>query len=68
MENPSSLLYQRAQNPLQVRSNLKRYFGDVPIVEMYTATEGVFGQRLDDLPYITPTMILTSSKLPPARA
>ncbi len=33
---------------------LKKYFGDVPIVEMYTATEGVFGQQLDDLPYITP--------------
>ncbi len=33
---------------------LKRYFGDVPIVEMYTATEGVFGQQLDDFPYITP--------------
>jgi hypothetical protein len=33
---------------------LKRYFGDVPIVEMYTATEGVFGQQLDDYPYITP--------------
>ncbi len=33
---------------------LKRYFGDAPIVEMYTATEGVFGQQLDDYPYITP--------------
>jgi hypothetical protein len=33
---------------------LRRYFSDVPIVEMYTATEGVFGQQLDDLPYITP--------------
>ena len=33
---------------------LKAQFGDVPIVEMYTATEGVFGQQLDDLPYITP--------------
>ncbi len=33
---------------------LKAYFGDVPIVEMYTATEGVFGQQLDDLPYIMP--------------
>jgi hypothetical protein len=33
---------------------LKNYFGDIPIVEMYTATEGVFGQQLDDLPYITP--------------
>ena len=33
---------------------LKKYYGDVPIVEMYTATEGVFGQQLDELPYITP--------------
>ena len=33
---------------------LRKYFGDVPIVEMYTATEGVFGQQLDDLPYISP--------------
>jgi hypothetical protein len=33
---------------------LQRYFGDAPIVEMYTATEGVFAQQLDDLPYITP--------------
>ena len=32
----------------------KKYFGLAPIVEMYTATEGVFGQQLDDLPYITP--------------
>jgi hypothetical protein len=33
---------------------LKKYFGDAPIVEMYTATEGVFGQQLDSYPYITP--------------
>ncbi len=33
---------------------LKSYYGDVPIVEMYTATEGVYGQQLDDLPYISP--------------
>ena len=33
---------------------LKKYFGPAPIVEMYTATEGVFGQQFDDLPYITP--------------
>ena len=32
----------------------RKYFGPAPIVEMYTATEGVFGQQLDDLPYITP--------------
>lgn len=33
---------------------LRKYFGEVPIVEIYSATEGVFGQQLDDLPYITP--------------
>jgi hypothetical protein len=33
---------------------LKKYFGDVPIVEMYSATEGVFAQQMDDLPYVTP--------------
>ncbi|MBE0512028.1 GH3 auxin-responsive promoter family protein [Candidatus Bathyarchaeota archaeon] len=33
---------------------LRKYFGKVPIVEMYSATEGVFAQQLDDLPYVTP--------------
>ncbi len=33
---------------------LQKYFGPAPIVEMYTATEGVFGQQYDDLPYFTP--------------
>ena len=33
---------------------LRSYYGDVPVVEMYTATEGVFGQQLDDFPYISP--------------
>ena len=33
---------------------LRKYFGEVPIVEIYSATEGVFGQQLDDLPYISP--------------
>jgi len=33
---------------------LRKYFGPVPVVEMYTATEGVFAQQLDELPYITP--------------
>lgn len=33
---------------------LKKYFGDVPVVEIYSATEGVFAQQLDDLPYVTP--------------
>jgi len=33
---------------------LRKYFGRVPIVEIYSATEGVFAQQLDDLPYVTP--------------
>jgi hypothetical protein len=34
---------------------LQHYYGDdVPVVEMYTATEGVFGQQLNELPYIVP--------------
>ncbi len=33
---------------------LRSYYGEVPVVEMYTATEGVYGQQLDDLPYVSP--------------
>ncbi len=33
---------------------LRKYFGEVPIVEIYSATEGVFAQQLDDLPYVSP--------------
>jgi hypothetical protein len=33
---------------------LRKYFGKVPVVEIYSATEGVFAQQLDDLPYVTP--------------
>ncbi len=33
---------------------LRKYFGPAAVVEMYTATEGVFAQQLDDLPYVTP--------------
>ncbi len=33
---------------------LRRYFGQVRVVELYSATEGVFAQQLDDLPYVTP--------------
>ena len=33
---------------------LRHYFGDAAVVEMYTATEGVFAQQLDDLPYVSP--------------
>lgn len=33
---------------------LQKYFGRASIVEMYTATEGVFAQQLDKMPYVTP--------------
>jgi hypothetical protein len=33
---------------------LKKRFGQVPIVEIYSATEGVFAQQIDELPYVTP--------------
>ncbi|MCW3981545.1 MAG: GH3 auxin-responsive promoter family protein [Candidatus Bathyarchaeota archaeon] len=33
---------------------LRHYFGSIPILEMYTATEGVYGQQLDELPYFSP--------------
>jgi hypothetical protein len=33
---------------------LRKYFGNVPVLEMYTATEGCFAQQFDDLPYVTP--------------
>ncbi len=33
---------------------LREYYGNAPVVEMYTATEGCFGQQYDELPYITP--------------
>ena len=33
---------------------LRRYYGEAPVVEIYSATEGVFAQQLDELPYVTP--------------
>ncbi|MEM3550786.1 MAG: GH3 auxin-responsive promoter family protein [Candidatus Bathyarchaeia archaeon] len=33
---------------------LRKYFGNVSVVEIYSATEGVFAQQLDELPYVTP--------------
>lgn len=33
---------------------LRKYFGEMPVVEIYSATEGVFAQQLDDLPYVSP--------------
>ena len=33
---------------------LRYHYGPCPVVEMYTATEGVFAQQLDDHPYVCP--------------
>ena len=33
---------------------LRAMYGEVPVVEMYTATEGAFAQQRDDLPYVCP--------------
>jgi hypothetical protein len=33
---------------------LRKFYGQVPVVEIYSATEGVFAQQLNDLPYVTP--------------
>lgn len=33
---------------------IKRLYGDADIVEIYSATEGVFGQQLNEFPYISP--------------
>jgi len=33
---------------------LRKFFGEVPVVEIYSATEGVFAQQFDDLPYVMP--------------
>ena len=33
---------------------MRRLYGDAAMVEMYTATEGVFAQQLDDHPYVSP--------------
>ncbi|MEM3384759.1 MAG: GH3 auxin-responsive promoter family protein [Nitrososphaeria archaeon] len=33
---------------------LRRYYGNIDVVEIYSATEGVFAQQLDNMPYICP--------------
>ena len=36
------------------KGSLQKMYGEVPIVEMYTATEGAFGQQKDEFPYFQP--------------
>jgi hypothetical protein len=33
---------------------IKRHYGDADVVEIYSATEGVFGQQLNEFPYFSP--------------
>ncbi len=33
---------------------LRYFYGEAPVLEMYTATEGAFAQQLDNLPYVSP--------------
>jgi hypothetical protein len=33
---------------------LRYHYGPSPVVEMYTSTEGVFAQQVDQLPYVSP--------------
>lgn len=40
--------------PYTYAPRLKKYFGEIPVVEIYSATEGVFAQQIDELPYVTP--------------
>lgn len=40
--------------PFKYAPKLREHFGEIPLVEIYSATEGVFAQQLDDAPYITP--------------
>jgi len=40
--------------PFRYGPVLRKLFGEIPVVEIYSATEGVFAQQLDDLPYVTP--------------
>jgi hypothetical protein len=50
------VIYSTSVAKIQTRyaSRLKAMYGDAPVVEMYTATEGAFGQQRDELPYIVP--------------
>ena len=53
--NPDALFCTSvAKTHTKYEPQLRHFFGDVPVVEMYTATEGVFAQQLDDLPYVCP--------------
>lgn len=43
-----------AKIPSYYADILKKMYGNTPVVEMYTATEGAFAQQKDNFPYIVP--------------
>lgn len=45
---------------------LRRYYGQVPVVEIYSATEGVFAQQIETYPMLRRTMTSIFSRLKPA--
>ena len=58
---PKDIWRLRAIFPTSVRKihyryepKFKKYFGEIQVVEIYSATEGVFAQQKDHLPYVTP--------------
>lgn len=60
-KNPRDIWKMRALFCTSVRKihfryapELRRYYGQLPVVEVYSATEGVFAQQIDPLPYVTP--------------
>jgi hypothetical protein len=50
------VLYTTSVSKIQskYKPRLQKMYGEVSVVEMYTATEGAFGQQMDDYPYWRP--------------
>ena len=51
-----TVIYSTSVAKIQSRyaPELREMYGEAPVVEMYTATEGAFAQQLDELPYVSP--------------
>jgi hypothetical protein len=51
-----SVMYSTSVSKIQFKykPRLQAMYGDAPLVEMYTATEGAFAQQKDAFPYVVP--------------
>jgi hypothetical protein len=51
-----SVMYSTSVSKIQFKykPRLQAMYGDAPLVEMYTATEGAFAQQKDTFPYVVP--------------